>query len=143
MNAQHDQDFYTWAKQNAQLLRSGQAEQADWENIAEELEDMSGSRESELESRLGILLAHLLKWVYQRERRGNSWIATIKEQRQRVKRVIKKNPGLKSYLSEAFRYGYSDGRLIAMRETGLKEEIFPLDCPFTIEQTLDDDFWPE
>lgn len=140
--AQHDQDFYTWAKQNAQLLRSGQAEQADWEHIAEELEDMSGSRESELESRLGVLLAHLLKWVYQRERQGKSWTATIIEQRRRVKRVLKKNPGMKSYLQEAFENAYGDGRVIAMRETGMDIETFPEESPFTIEQTLDDDFWP-
>jgi hypothetical protein len=143
MNAQHDQDFYTWAKQNAQLLRSGQAEQADWEHIAEELEDMSGSRESELESRLGILLAHLLKWVYQSERRGKSWQYTIEEQRRRVKRVIKKNPGLKSYLDEAFENAYGDARLMAARETKLEKETFPEKSPFTIKQSLDDDFWPE
>jgi hypothetical protein len=33
MNAQHDQDFYTWAKQNAQLLRSGQAESARFQRV--------------------------------------------------------------------------------------------------------------
>ena len=45
----------------------------------EELEDMGAAKERELESRLGVLMAHLLKWIFQSERRGNSWIATIKE----------------------------------------------------------------
>lgn len=143
MQTQHETDFYSWAKDNARLLRNGQVELADLENIAEELEDMGESRERELENRLGVLLTHLLKWVFQSSRRGNSWIATIKEQRRRVKRVLKKNPGLKSYLEEAFEYAYGDARLMATRETGMEENTFPEACPFTIEQTLDDEFWPE
>ena len=63
------EDFHAWALQNAQLLREGRLAEIDIENIAEELEDMGGSKERELESRLGVLLAHLLKWVHQPERR--------------------------------------------------------------------------
>jgi hypothetical protein len=85
---------------------------------------------------LGILLAHLLKWQYQPERRSRSWEATIKEQRRRIERVLRKNPGLKSYLDEAFENAYGDARLIAVRETGLEENTFPEDCPWTLEQTL-------
>ncbi len=143
MHIQHDADFYTWAKHNARLLRNGQVEQADLENIAEELEDMGGSRERELENRLGVLLTHLLKWIYQPERRGNSWIATIEEQRRRIKRVLKKNPGLKNYQQEAFEYAYGDARLMASRETGMHKNTFPVDSPFTIDETLNDEFWPE
>jgi hypothetical protein len=143
MKPHYETDFYSWAKHNAQLLRDGQAGQADLANIAEELDDMGGSKERELENRLGILLAHLLKWRYQRGHRGNSWIATIKEQRRRVKRVLQKNPGLKSYLNEAFEYAYGDARLIAARETGFEDKRFPADCPFTQAQAMDEEFWPE
>jgi hypothetical protein len=143
MIPQRDTDFYSWAKHNAELLRSGRVAEADWAQIAEELDEMSGSRESELENRLGVLLAHLLKWVYQSSHRGNSWINTIKEQRRRARRVLKRNPGLKSCLAEVFENAYGDARLMASRETGLNEKTFPNAPPFTIEQTLDEDFWPE
>jgi len=142
MRPQYETDFYSWAKHNAQLLRNGQLDQADWEHIAEGLEEMSGSKESELENRLGVLLTHLLKWRYQPERKGNSWSATIEEQRRRVKRVLKKNPGLKSYFAEAFDYAYGDARLMATRETGMDKKTFPEICPFSAEQTLDENFWP-
>ncbi|MCX7111035.1 MAG: DUF29 domain-containing protein [Proteobacteria bacterium] len=144
MNMQtYREDFHAWAYQNAQLLREGRFEEIDIENIAEELEDMGSSKARELESRLGVLLAHLLKWVYQPERRSNSWRATIREQRRRIARLIKKNPSLKSVLDEAFLDGFGDARLIAMRETGINDEVFPLISPFTIENTLNDDYWPE
>lgn len=144
MNTQnYREDFHAWAYQNARLLREGRFEEIDIENIAEELEDMGSSKARELESRLGVLLAHLLKWVYQPETRSNSWRATIREQRRRIARLIKKNPSLKSVLDEAFVDGFGDARLIAMRETGLNDDIFPLTSPFTLEQTLNDDYWPE
>ena len=139
----HDQDFYSWAMHNAQLLREGRLAEIDCEYVAEELEDMSAAKERELESRLGVLMAHLLKWIFQPERRGNSWIATIKEQRQRIVRLLRKNLGLKSCLDEAFVDGYSDARLIAVRETNLPERTFPENAPFVLEQVLDDAYWPE
>lgn len=139
----HDQDFYSWAMHNAQLLREGRLAEIDCEYVAEELEDMGAAKERELESRLGVLMAHLLKWIFQPERRGNSWIATIKEQRQRTVRLLRKNPGLKSCLDEAFVDGYSDARLIAVRETNLPERTFPENAPFVLEQVLDDAYWPE
>ena len=90
---------------------------------------------------MGILLAHLLKWRYQPERRGASWEATIKEQRQRILRLLRKNSSLKTKLAEVIQDAYSDARLIALRETGLVEETFPRDNPYSWEQTIGD-YWP-
>ena len=138
----HDQDFYSWAMQTAQLVREGRLAEIDCEYVAEELEDIGAAKERELESRLGVLMAHLLKWIFQPERRGNSWIATIKEQRQRIVRLLRKNLGLKSCLDEAFVNGYSDARLIAVRETNLPERTFPETAPFVLGQVLDNAYWP-
>ena len=144
MNIQnYREDYHAWALKNAQLLREGRFEEIDIDNIAEELEDMGASKERELESRLGVLLAHLLKWVYQPERRSNSWLATIEEQRRRIERLVRKNPSLKSKIDDCFLDAYGDARLIASRETGLNKKIFPEENPFTLEQTLNNDYWPE
>lgn len=137
------QDFHAWALQNAQLLREGRLAEIDVANIAEELEDMGASKERELESRLGVLLAHLLKWAYQPAGRGNSWQSTIEEQRRRIERLLRKNPSLKTRLEESFRDAYGDARLIASRETGFHKSIFPEASPFTSAQTLNDAYWPE
>ena len=139
----YSQDYHAWALQNVQLLREGKLNEIDIENIAEELEDMGASKERELESRLGILLAHLLKSVYQPERRGNCWRYTIEEQRRRIERLLRKNLSLQSKLDEALADAYGDARLIAARETAMNKKTFPETCPFTIAQTLSDDYWPE
>ncbi|BAZ91454.1 hypothetical protein NIES932_29630 [Raphidiopsis curvata NIES-932] len=36
----YDQDFYTWALQQAQLLREKKFQQVDWDHIIEEIEDL-------------------------------------------------------------------------------------------------------
>jgi hypothetical protein len=138
----YEQDYHAWTQHTAELIRQGHFAEIDVEHLVDELEDMGASKERELENRLGILMAHLLKWRYQPERRSHSWRLTIKEQRQRIFRVLRKNPSLKAGLDETCRDAYSDARLIAARETGLPEALFPQNNPFTWEQTTGDD-WPE
>ena len=104
----YQQDYHAWTQHTAELIRQRRFAEIDVEHVAEELEDMGASKERELENRLGILLAHLLKWRYQPERRGVSWEATIKEQRQRVARLLRKNPSLKAALEETHRDAYSE-----------------------------------
>ena len=138
----HETDFYTWTQEQAALLRQGRFIEADIDYIAEELESMGASAQGQLESRLGVLLAHLLKWRYQPERRSNSWIGTIREQRRRVARVLRKNPGLKPSLGESIEDAYGDAIGLAMRETNLDEDTFPPECPWSFEQIMNADFWP-
>lgn len=49
--------------------------------IAEEIESMGWTEKRELINRLAVLLTHLLEWQHQPERRGKSWLSTIKVQR--------------------------------------------------------------
>jgi len=57
----YHQDFYTWANEQAALLRSGRLSEADIEHVAEEIESMGRTENRELVSRLTALLLHLLK----------------------------------------------------------------------------------
>jgi hypothetical protein len=138
----YDTDFYAWANRQAALLRSGQFEHADIALIAEEIESMGKSELRELENRLAILFSHLLKWRFQPSRRSRSWELTIKEQRRRLRRHLDQNPSLRHRLEQAREDAYGDAILEAASETGLAEDSFPATCPFTGEQTLDDDWWP-
>lgn len=137
MSDLHRQDFRAWTRQQADLIRSGRFAELDAVNLIDEIEDMGGSRERELESRLGVLLAHLLKWRYQPDRRGRSWRLTIAEQRRRIARLLKRNPSLKPLLAEALEDAYGDALLMAARETDLDESAFLPACPFSLEQVMD------
>ena len=72
----------------------------------------------------------LLKWDHQASMRSRSWTLTIREQRQRAERQLRKNPGLKSQVDEALEAAYEDARLEAANETGLPLSIFPVRRPF-------------
>lgn len=138
----HDQDFYGWTEQQAALIRQGRSADLDLEYLLEEIESMGASERRELGNRLAVLLAHLLKWEFQSERRGRSWQLTIEEQRQRSARVLRQNPSLKPRLGEIAADAYKDARLMAARETGLDKAVFPLDCPYTLQQIQDSAFYP-
>jgi hypothetical protein len=138
----YDTDFYAWANTQAELLRAGKLHQADIEHIAEEIESMGKGELRQLENRLAVLFAHLLKWRFQPTHRGRSWELTVKEQRRRLRRHLAQNPSLQHKLPQAWEDAYGDAILEAARQTGLAEDAFPVQCPFTIAQVLDDAWWP-
>ena len=139
----YDNDFYGWTLEQAALLKTGQWQQIDIDNLIEEVESMGRSEKRALESRLVVLMAHLLKWQYQPIRRGKSWYLTIKGQRANCRDVLKENPSLKSKLSDIFINAYEKSKIEAAKETDLEESTFPSDCPYTIAQIFDNDFYPD
>jgi hypothetical protein len=143
--ATYDGDIIAWANEQARLIRAGLFEQLDIEHIAEEIEDVGKSEQRELENRMAILLAHLLKWEHQAERRGNSWRNTIEDQRKRIARRIEKTPSVKANLedSEWWRGIWADALDTAVKETGLLYEDFPKSQSWSFEQIMDAKFWPE
>ncbi len=139
----YEQDFYAWTQRQAALLKTGRLSELDVAHLTEELESMGRSEWHELVDRLAVLLAHLLKWRCQPERRGNSWRLTIEEQRRRIARRLKKSPSLRHDSGEALAEAYADAVLKAAKETGIDRQAFPDQCPFTLEQILDAAFWPD
>lgn len=132
----YNTDFHAWTFDQASKLRAG--EPVDAANIAEELETLGRSEEQQLMNRLAVLIQHLLKSEYQPERHTAIWDATLKEQRRRVRRLIKDNPSLKSKLSDCLSGAYPTAVTFASVETGILEEDFPSDCPYTIDFILGD-----
>lgn len=139
----HDQDFHAWALQQAALLKQGRLVEADIGHIVEELECMGASERRELIHRLAVLMAHLLKWRFQPELRGNSWRNTMAVQRFDVQELLEENPSLAASLNERMEKAYRKSVMLAVRETGLSKAVFPDTCPFSVEQLLNDEYWPE
>jgi hypothetical protein len=139
----YDKDFYAWAKEQAALLRAGEVSRADVEHIAEEIESMGRTEKRELASRLKVLLAHLLEWRFQPEKRTKSWEASIKVQRRELADHLDDNPSLRPLIGAVLEKNYPDAALVAALETGLPEDAFPQSCPWSFAQIRDEDFWPE
>lgn len=136
-------DFYAWTQEQVSLLKTQQWEQLDTTNLIEEIETLGRKERQELRNRLGVLLGHLLKWQFQAEKRSNSWLGTIREQRVQIRLLLADSPSLKPYLDEVFLAAYELGLALAIRETQLGEQVFPEVCPYTPEQVLNPEFLPE
>lgn len=150
LSALYENQYDDWARRTAELLAKGRWSELDIPHLIEELDGMGRSERNELESRLAVLLTHLLKWQFQyrllserwQEFRGDSWRSTLIEQRARIIKRLDKTPGLKAALDPLITEAYGDARDVAMEETGLPLDRFPRDCPYTQAQILDLHFYP-
>jgi hypothetical protein len=138
----YGQDFYAWTQSQAEFLRQNAWGNLDIENLAQEVEALGRRERQELVRRLGVLLGHLLKWEFQPENPSKSWIATIREQRRKVTKLLDDNPSLKPYLTEACNDAYEDGVDLVIRETPLDYQNLPQTCPYNTNQVLADSFFP-
>jgi len=139
----YDTDFYGWTQRQAEALRAGDLASLDLDNLIEEVESMGKSEKRELESRLEVLLMHLLKWRYQPNLRARGWQLTIKEQRKRIALHLKENPSLKSHIPRAYENIYDFAVIDAVKETGMDDSVFPTQCPWTFAQITDPNFLPD
>lgn len=142
-NATYEQDFYAWLRKSAQLIKEKRFSELDIDNIAEELEGLARSDKRQLINRFAVLLAHLLKWQYQAEKRSKSWERTIKEQRKRIILLLEESPSLKYEIELKLADAYEIAILSAANETGLDESVFPESCEYSLTEALDSHFYPD
>lgn len=139
----YESDFYGWIQQQAGLLKSEQFNALDLANIIEEIESMGRSEKRELQSRLAVLLQHLLKWQYQPSRKGRSWQLSIDEQRLQFLEVLNENPSLKPHLQTILNDAYRLAVVKAAKETRFEKNFFPPQCPWTLQKISDMEFYPD
>ena len=139
----YDDDFVQWAEETARLLRERRFDEIDLENLVEEVEAMAGRDKRELTSRLTVLLQHLLKWQHQPGKRSRSWRVTVVRQRAEIRTLLEQSPSLRRQIAKSMPRAYSDAVQLAYGETGLPPKVFPSECPFSIEQVLDENFFAE
>jgi hypothetical protein len=138
----YEREFYSWALEQAELLRVRRLAELDLENLAEEIDGLARGEARELRSRYATLLMHLLEWEFQPQRRSHSWVATIARERGEIVDLLDENPGLAPRRAELFAKAYKAARADAAAETNLPLDRFPATCPYSYDQALDDAFWP-
>jgi hypothetical protein len=139
----YDTDFDAWARQQAKALRMKDWAALDIEHLAEEVEELRRSERKAVRSQLRRLMSHLLKWRHQPRRRGESWQATIIDARRLLADDLEDSPTLTRELPVLLAWAYPRARREAAKDTGLPLATFPEVCPWTQEQLLDEEFWPE
>ena len=145
----YDTDFYAWTRAQATLLDARQWDGLDIAHLVEEILSLGNSEAYQLASRLEILLTHLLKLAlaaqlqpttYARTKRG--WQATVRTQRIRLEKLLRKNPSLRPTVPSEVDDAYETARIDATAALEVDEGIAADVCPWTAEQVLDSDFWP-
>ncbi|MGB8698124.1 MAG: DUF29 domain-containing protein [Thermosynechococcaceae cyanobacterium] len=138
----YDQDFLKWTQQQAEYLQQKNWAALDIKNLLEELDTLGRSEQKELGSYFQVLLMHLLKYQYQPERRTKSWARTISNCRDKIQDCLEDTPSLHRLLQDPtwLEKQYRRGRRDAAKETQKPLELFPSECPYTVEQILDPNF---
>jgi hypothetical protein len=75
-------------------------------------------------------------------KRSRSWSSTIVTQRIEIEADLKQSPSLKRKVRSGLPDNYEGAVRRAAAETGLPPDLFPAECPFTVEQILDPEFLP-
>ena len=132
-----DADETAWLEHTADLVRAGRFAEIDPHALAEFLTDMARRDRREVFSRLVVLLAHLLKWTYQPERRGGSWLGTILEQQRELRQLLDSGT-LRAHAAAVFADAYADARKEAAAEAGLSRSAFPDAPPLDLDAALAD-----
>jgi hypothetical protein len=138
----YETDLYAWSQQQVELLQAEEWDKIDWRNITEEIDALGASQRNELRNRLKILILHLLKWQFQPGRQSKSWRASIDEQRSTIEDLLDDNPSLRRLLHESVAIAYPRAVRDAHKQTSLPKQTFPVDCPYTLEQLLDEVYYP-
>lgn len=89
------------------------------------------------------ITTQILKWKYQTEKRSDSWLNSIEEQRRQIAFLLEDSPSLRPYCLNILDTCYQMARKDASKQTKLPEKSFPEIFCFTIEQLLDFDYLPE
>lgn len=129
------EDETAWLEAMAILVRRRQLANLDFDNLAEYLSDMAKQDRREVKSRLVILLVHLLKWEFPKEKRSRSWRTTVLTQRQELVDLAGRGV-LRAHAESVLLEAYENAVELAASDTSLPKESFPAPCPYTVEQLL-------
>ncbi|WP_375513327.1 DUF29 domain-containing protein [uncultured Nostoc sp.] len=151
-NQLYEQDFNLWRESIIEQIKEHRFNDINWEHLLIELEHMGKSEKRSFISNLTILIAYLLMLTVQSdapEMIKTSWYSSVTENRFRVKKDLSENPSFKNYITEVIFQAYADARKLAIKESkkaklGVRKPTdteYPFNCPFLIEQLLDEDFY--
>jgi len=144
--ATYETDFLNWTQEQSALLRARHWEALDREHIFDEIDDLGREQKLALQSLLRQILLHLLKLALSPARaRRAKWTEEIIEFRDQAQTRIDATPSLKHHAPELFAKAWQQARRAAQKSFDLYDEQaqVPAMCPYSIEQALDPDFFPD
>jgi predicted unusual protein kinase regulating ubiquinone biosynthesis (AarF/ABC1/UbiB family) len=136
----YEADNEQWLAQTLKLLKEKRLENLDLEHLIEELEAVGRRDKLTVESFLEQIIRHLLLlqyWEKQYEYNSNHWRAEIISFRIQLNEYLNQN--LRNHLQENQSKVYQKALRYVNQKTG-RTIHFPEDCPYTLEQLLNQDW---
>jgi hypothetical protein len=141
-------DFYAWLLAQANVLRVHKPEVIDWEELAEELEETAARTRDALTSSLEQLFIHLLKLRFEpseneRRLRERQWKLDAMEHRNRVNDLLNDSRTLRNTYETFQSKAYPRAcRHVADLFGDRLTKPLPDNCPWTLAEIRNDDFFP-
>ncbi|MBF2057760.1 MAG: DUF29 domain-containing protein [Cyanobacterium sp. T60_A2020_053] len=136
-------DDHLWLEETIKLLKEKRLSELDLDNLIEELESLAQRDKLAMASLLQQVMIHLLLlnyWEREYERNCHHWQYEIANFRDQLNGRLTAN--LTKSVTEDFNKIYQK----ALKKVNIKTDYtlnLPTQCPYTLEQLLDDDWFPE
>ncbi|WP_333785257.1 DUF29 domain-containing protein [Thermocrinis sp.] len=152
----YEKDFILWIEENLRLIKEGNYEEVDWENLLEEIEDMGRRHLESAVSYAAVVLEHLYKLEHFKvdEKTGKGWIKSILNARDELELLFENMPSVKgkveTKIDQAWKVAvknlikwFRDNEELAEKFFGKlpSKENFPLECPYSFEDLLSYEPW--
>lgn len=150
----YDTDFVRWTERQAEALRqaarAGSNPPLDWENLAEEIEDLGKEIRHRIEGLTGQILVHLLKLACSPSGRNHpKWMSAVDTFRVRLRKLLDENPALRARYPQLMQSELESALKLASREFrrfGEDSAVLALSAwkarGFTPDEVLADGLYP-
>jgi hypothetical protein len=138
----YEQDYVEWLDVTLGQLQNRDIKHLDWKNLMEEVEALGSEQRHKVESYLRQLLKHLLLYQYWESEKAycaKGWSEEIDNFRNELE-ILLRSKTLYHYLVSVLEVTYRKARHSAKLKSDLN--IFPVNCPYSMEQVLDPDWFP-
>ena len=135
----YNQDLNLWRQEVIRIIQNRQLENMDWDNLIEEITDMTASERRALRSYTKRLIEHILKlkyWESEREYNQRSWKKEVVNFREEVKSILEESPSLNNYLEQNYLDWYAKS-VKAMRQ----EFTIPTDNLVDLKTIMTDEYF--
>ncbi len=139
----YELDYLAWYETTLEQVKNNQLNELDLDSLSEVLENLVRDTKKSGESYLKQIIIRLLLIEYWESERINHrhWAAEIMNFRDELD--IDMTTNLRKHLSKEKDNNYRKAVKYVMTKTGLNKPIFPDQCPYTLEQLLDDNWFPD
>ena len=139
----YELDYLAWYELTLEQVKGKQLNQLDLESLSEVLENLVRDTKRSGESYLRQIIIHLILIEYWESESINRrhWAAEIVNFRSELETDMTTN--LRKHLELVKENIYQRALRYVIKKTELNKTLFPIQCPYSLEQLLNDDWFPQ